>query len=226
VSLYTALGNEGKVTKISTSPANEIKAREEAQALFGAAEIAQINHLLSNNTAGAGRLHGRIKRQAIAYKTGTGPGGSDAWAIGTNGNYVVGIWIGSPTGDYLSRNTGLGQAVPVMNKVFDGLPVGQLVHQAPQAAPEALVSVDKDKTELVVRFPVDSSVIEGRGAGVPIPIILENAQYPVLVLANGQESLWIPTAGAANVTLHQDGTYQFSLIDSGGKSASVKFSYR
>ena len=226
VSLYTALGNGGKVTKISASPVAAIKAREEAQPLFGAAEIAQINHLLSNNTAGAGRLHGRIKRQAIAYKTGTGPGGSDAWAIGTNGDYVVGIWIGSPTGDYLAKNTGLGQAVPVMNKVFDGLPVGQLAQQAPQAAPEALASADKANTELVVRFPVDGSVIEGRGAGVPIPIVLENAQYPVLVLVNGQESLWIPAAGAANVTLHQAGTYQFSLIDGDGKSASVKFAYK
>ena len=226
VSLYTALGNEGKVTKISASPADAIKSREEAQSVFGAAAIAQINHLLSNNTAGAGRLHGRIKRQAVAYKTGTGPGGSDAWAIGTNGDYVVGIWIGSPSGDYLSKNTGLAQAVPVMNKVFDRLPVGQLIQQAPQAAPEALVSVDKDKTELVVRFPVDSSVIEGRGVSVPIPIVLENAKYPVLVLVNGQESLWIPAAGAANVTLHQAGTYQFSLIDGDGKSASVKFAYK
>jgi len=226
VSLYTALGNEGNVTKISASPMAAIKSRAEAQSLFGAAEIAQINHLLSNNTAGAGRLHGRIKRQAIAYKTGTGPGGSDAWAIGTNGDYVVGIWIGSPAGDYLPKNTGLGQAVPVMNKVFDGLPVGQLVQQAPQAAPEALVSVDKAKTELIVRFPVDSSVIEGRGAGVPIPIVLENAKYPVLVLVNGQESLWIPAADAVNVTLHQAGTYQFSLIDGDGKSASVEFAYK
>jgi len=69
-------------------------------------------------------------------------------------------------------------------------------------------------------------VIEGRGVGVPIPIVLENAQYPVLVLVNGQESLWIPAQGAANVALHQAGTYQFSLIDGDGKSASVKFSYR
>ena len=113
-----------------------------------------------------------------------------------------------------------------MNKVFDGLPVGQLVQQAPQAAPEALASVDKANTELVVRFPVDSSVIEGRGAGVPIPIVLKNAKYPVLVLVNGQESLWVPAAGAANVTLNQAGTYQFSLIDSDGKSASVTFAYK
>jgi hypothetical protein len=91
-----------------------------------------------------------------------------------------------------------------MNKVFDSLPVGKL---APQAAPEALASADKANTELVVHFPVDSSVIEGRGADVPIPIVLENAKYPVLVLVNGKESLWIQAAGAESVILHQAGTY-------------------
>jgi penicillin-binding protein 1C len=223
VSLYTALGNEGKVTKISTSPTNAIKAREEAQALFGAAEIAQINHLLSNNTAGAGRLHGRIKRQAIAYKTGTGPGGSDAWAIGTNGDYVVGIWVGSPTGDYLVKNTGLAQAVPVMNKVFDGLPVGQLAQQAPLAAPKALASADKANTELVVRFPVDSSVIEGRNTKAPIPIVMENAVYPVLAIINGSQSQSL-VKGSANINLTQSGSYQLSLVDATGSGAVVYFS--
>jgi penicillin-binding protein 1C len=222
VSLYTALGNEGKVTKISASPADAIKASEEAQRLFGAAEIAQINYLLSNNTAGSGRLHGRIKRQAISYKTGTGPGGSDAWAIGTNGDYVVGIWIGSPTGDYLPKNTGLGQAVPVMNKVFDGLPVGQLVQQPPQAAPEALAHTDKISNRLVIRFPVDGSVIESRGKALPIPIVLEGAVYPVLAIVNdGVVHALDQCCMSINIT--ELGSYNVVIIDNQGKSANVIF---
>jgi penicillin-binding protein 1C len=221
VSLYTALGNEGKVTNVSATNATDTITHD----IFGADQIAQINHLLSNNTAGAGRLHGRIKRQAIAYKTGTGPGGSDAWAIGTNGDYVVGIWIGSPTGDYLAKNTGLAQAVPVMNKVFDGLPVGQLAQQAPQAAPEALASADKAKSELVVRFPVDSSVIEGRNTMVPIPIVMENAAYPVMAIINGSQVKNL-VKGSANINLTQPGSYQLSLVDATGSGAIVLFSIR
>ena len=57
--------------------------------------------------------------------------------------------------------------------------------EAPQAAPEALASVDKANTELVVRFPVGGSVIGGRGAGVPIPIVFENAQYPIPSTSSG-----------------------------------------
>ena len=180
VSLYTALATKARSLLLVVHHTTAKSARAKHSYCLGPAEIAQINHLLSHNTAGAGRLHGRLKRQAVAYKTGTGPGGSDAWALGTNGDYVVGIWIGSPTGDYIAENTGLGQAVPVMNKVFDSLPVGLLVQKTPQAVPEALASVDKANTELVVRFPVDGSVIKGRGAGVPIPINLENAETPVL----------------------------------------------
>jgi penicillin-binding protein 1C len=219
VSLYTALGNEGKVTNVSAANTTDNNALH----IFGAGEIAQINHLLSNNTSGAGRLHGRIKRQAIAYKTGTGPGGSDAWAIGTNGNYVVGIWIGSPKGEHVANNTGLGEAVPVMNRVFDGLPVGQLAQQAPQAAPKALASADKANTELVVRFPVDSSVIEGRNTKAPIPVVMENAVYPVLAIINGSQSQSL-VKGSANINLTQSGSYQLSLVDATGSGAAVYFS--
>jgi penicillin-binding protein 1C len=220
VSLYTALGNQGTVTHFSALRANQNNSKP--QALFGATEIAQINHLLSNNVSGAGRMHGRIKRQAIAYKTGTGPGGSDAWAIGTNGEYVVGIWIGSPKGEYLAENTGLGQAVPVMNRVFDGLPKGQLAHQMPQAVPQALESFDQQKSQLVIRFPENGSVIVARGKGVPIPIELDNAEYPVFALINDVKGQWI-TSDHAAVVITDPGSYKVSLVDAGGKSTTVEF---
>jgi penicillin-binding protein 1C len=221
VSLYTALGNAGKVTNVSATNTIENTSHN----IFGADQIAQINHLLSNNTAGAGRLHGRIKRQAIAYKTGTGPGGSDAWAIGTNGDYVVGIWVGSPKGEHVASNTGLGEAVPVMNRVFDGLPVGQLAQQPPQAAPEALANMDKTRNGLVVRFPVEGSVIEVSQSGAPVPIILENASYPVLVLTNDRASHLL-TVSHTNLAFDTRGTYKVSLVDRLGKAATVEFMLR
>ena len=222
VSLYTALGNEGKVTRISSIPISDTTSRTKTQTLFGAPEIAQINHFLSNNTSGTGRLHGRIKRQAIAYKTGTGPGGSDAWAIGTNGDYVVGIWIGSPKGEHVANNTGLGEAVPVMNRVFDGLPKGQLVQQTPQAAPEALAHTDKTSNGLVIRFPVDGSVIENRGKVLPIPIVLEGAVHPVLAIVNGGV-VHVLEQCCTSIRITELGSYNLVIIDSQGKSSNVIF---
>ena len=221
VSLYTALGNEGKVTNVSATNTNNNISHN----IFGAGQIAQINHLLSNNTAGAGRVHGRIKRQAIAYKTGTGPGGSDAWAIGTNGEYVVGIWIGSPKGEHVANNTGLGEAVPVMNRVFDGLPVGLLEQQTPSVAPEALVRTDTANTTLGIRFPEYGSVIEVRNKQVPLPIIMEHANYPVLAVINGQKSQRLELDNSS-ITLTQSGSYQLSLVDAAGHAAMVNFSIR
>jgi penicillin-binding protein 1C len=225
VSLYTALGNEGKVTRISSVPITDAISKAKVQPLFGAPEIAQINHLLSNNTTGAGRLHGRIKPQAIAYKTGTGPGGSDAWAIGTNGDYVVGIWVGSPKGEHVARNTGLSEAVPIMNKVFDGLPVGLLAQQTPSAAPEALARTDTVNTTLGIRFPEYGSVIEVRNKQVPLPIIMEHANYPVLAVINGRETQSLEL-GNSSITLTQPGAYQLSLVDASGQGAMVHFSIR
>jgi penicillin-binding protein 1C len=221
VSLYTALGNKGKVTNVSATNTNNNISHN----IFGADQIAQINHLLSNNTAGAGRLHGRIKRQAIAYKTGTGPGGSDAWAIGTNGDYVVGIWIGSPKGEHVANNTGLGEAVPVMNRVFDGLPTGLLEQELPAEAPEVLASFDKRKSKLTVRFPEDGSVIEARNKTIPLPIVLENAVYPVLVLVNNQVPRWV-TQTNSHVALHQNGTYDVKMVDTMGRAANIHFVVR
>jgi len=221
VSLYTALGNEGKVTNVSATNTTDNISHN----IFGADQIAQINHLLSNNTAGAGRLHGRIKRQAIAYKTGTGPGGSDAWAIGTNGNYVVGIWIGSPKGEHVANNTGLSEAVPVMNRVFDGLPVGQLAQQPPSAAPEALANTDKTSNGLVVRFPVEGSDIELRAKGIPLPIVLENVEYPVFVLINNTGGHWL-TVNHSSLNLTKKGFYTLGLVDHLGESVVVSFVLR
>jgi len=225
VSLYTALGNEGKVTRISPVPISDTTSRTKTQPLFGAPEIAQINHLLSNNTSGTGRLHGRIKRQAIAYKTGTGPGGSDAWAIGTNGDYVVGIWTGSPKGEHVANNTGLGEAVPVMNRVFDGLPDGILTQQKPQTAPGALASVDYPIAVLSVIFPEEGSVIELRNEGTPLPMILKNANYPVFAVINNMEGHWL-TAGHSSLILTRAGSYRVGLVDHYGNVATVKFVLR
>lgn len=185
-----------------------------------------LAYYLSQNTTGLGSLHGRIKTPAVAYKTGTGPGGSDAWAIGTNGKHVVGIWVGSPKGENLSENTGLGQAVPIMNKVFDSLPVGYLAQQAPHSPPEALANFDREApSQLQVRFPESGSVIELRGSGVPVPMIMDNASYPILAIINGVEQCWV-TEDQTNLKLTQRGSYSVALVDAKGQAASVSFVLR
>lgn len=57
----------------------------------------------------------------IAWKTGTSFGSRDAWAIGVNPRYVVGVWVGNATGEGRPDVTGVGYAAPVLFHVFSQL---------------------------------------------------------------------------------------------------------
>jgi penicillin-binding protein 1C len=57
----------------------------------------------------------------IAWKTGTSFGHKDAWALGINKNYTVGIWVGNANGASRSGITGVKIAAPVLFDVFNTL---------------------------------------------------------------------------------------------------------
>lgn len=54
----------------------------------------------------------------LAWKTGTSFGNRDAWAIGCNPDFVVGVWIGNADGEGRHQLTGINCAAPVMFEVF------------------------------------------------------------------------------------------------------------
>ena len=58
----------------------------------------------------------------IAWKTGTSWGNRDAWSVGVNRDYVVGVWVGNSDGEGRSQMTGVAYASPVMFDVFSALP--------------------------------------------------------------------------------------------------------
>ncbi len=58
----------------------------------------------------------------IAWKTGTSFGNRDAWAIGTNSRYVVGVWVGNASGEGRPTLTGVSSAAPILFDVFNLTP--------------------------------------------------------------------------------------------------------
>ncbi len=58
----------------------------------------------------------------LAWKTGTSFGNRDAWAIGTNSRYVVGVWVGNASGEGRPQLTGVESAAPILFDVFNLLP--------------------------------------------------------------------------------------------------------
>jgi penicillin-binding protein 1C len=60
--------------------------------------------------------------QKIAWKTGTSIGHRDAWAVGVNKKYAVGVWAGNADGEGRPGLTGLRAAAPLLFQVFNFLP--------------------------------------------------------------------------------------------------------
>ncbi|MDX2430275.1 MAG: penicillin-binding protein 1C [Bacteroides sp.] len=56
--------------------------------------------------------------RSIAWKTGTSFGFRDAWAIGLNPDYLVGVWVGNADGEGRPGLTGVNVAAPLMFDVF------------------------------------------------------------------------------------------------------------
>ena len=60
--------------------------------------------------------------QKIAWKTGTSYGFRDAWAVGLNSQYIVGVWVGNADGEGRPGIIGVEAAAPILFDVFDILP--------------------------------------------------------------------------------------------------------
>lgn len=53
----------------------------------------------------------------LAWKTGTSYGYRDAWAIGINARYTIGVWVGRPDGTPVAGQFGYATAIPILNQV-------------------------------------------------------------------------------------------------------------
>lgn len=80
--------------------------------------------------------------QTIAWKTGTSYGLRDAWAIGSNGRYTVGVWAGNAGGEPAPALTGASSAAPVLFDVFDLLGSSQWLPKPVQALKQVNVCAD------------------------------------------------------------------------------------
>lgn len=60
----------------------------------------------------------------IAWKTGTSFGFRDAWAVGVNARYAVGVWVGNADGEGRPGLIGVDMAAPVLFEIFHQLPGG------------------------------------------------------------------------------------------------------
>ena len=116
--LYTAFANEGlyKRPVYITGQSERIPQR-----IISQASAYMINEALSK----VGRPDFPLNWQStermpkIAWKTGTSYGRRDAWSIGYNKNYTVGVWVGNFSGQGIPELSGATIATPLLFRIFN-----------------------------------------------------------------------------------------------------------
>lgn len=180
----------------------------------------------------------------IAYKTGTSYGYRDAWSIGFDGRYVLGVWVGRADNGAVPGSTGGGTAAPILFEAFNrsGLkPVpfrkpprgAQLVARAdlpeglkrfvPKTA--ALVPVRGSTKAPEIVFPPQGARVElasASGGGVaPLVLKLQGGKAPFRWLANGRPLDEPSRRRVASWQPDGPGFSKLTVIDAAGKAASV-----
>lgn len=77
-----------------------------------------------------------LSRKKIAWKTGTSYGFKDAWSIGINDTYLVGVWVGNADGEARPDLVGSRSAAPLMFDLFRHLDGSSILQETPHGSAE------------------------------------------------------------------------------------------
>lgn len=135
----------------------------------------------------------------LAYKTGTSYGHRDAWALGWDGQHVIGVWMGRADGTPVPGVFGGSLAAPVLFEAFGRLkpdfeplppppPSTLIVSSADLSLPlrrfrprNAAFEEEPDAPKLL--FPPDGARLALENA--PLTLKLRGGAAPFMVMANG-----------------------------------------
>ena len=107
VSGYTALARAGRVGELRFVPDQQLVDKP-----LLSAGAAWITRSILQRQASA-----MANSQALAWKTGTSYGFRDAWAIGVNQRYVIGVWLGRPDATPVQQQSGVSSAMPLLQQI-------------------------------------------------------------------------------------------------------------
>ncbi|MBK8944035.1 MAG: penicillin-binding protein 1C [Ignavibacteriae bacterium] len=120
VTAFSSFANKGNFKKINFELSNKkINSRQ----IFSESASYLVTKILSGierpdfpNT-----FIGETKLPKIAWKTGTSYGKRDAWAIGVNPKYTIGVWLGNFSGKGSPYLSGAEMAVPLLFDLFNSI---------------------------------------------------------------------------------------------------------
>ncbi|MBP1872725.1 penicillin-binding protein 1C [Ensifer adhaerens] len=238
VQLYAGLANRGFPVRLGdgiTGTAGLI----DGEPLLSPVSAWHVSDVLSAVLPPAGS-----RQRGIAYKTGTSYGYRDAWSVGYDGRYVLGVWVGRPDNGAVPGLTGYGSAAPILFEGFakSGLPITPLP-DAPAGAvrisqtelpisqrrfsmtASGLVNASAREPAPQIVFPPEGARVE-LGANLetmsPLTLKLQGGRAPFRWLANGRP---LPDPTRRRTTQWQPdgaGYSTLTVIDAIGRAASVR----
>lgn len=239
VQLYTGLANRGRTVGLNDGSQPPGTTAAPAATVLSADAAWQVADMLSGVTPPEGTA-----RRGIAYKTGTSYGYRDAWSVGYDGRYVVGVWVGRADAGAVPGLSGYVSAAPILFEAFaksglaavplppppsgarrptrDELPV-TMERFAPLEERVAAAAASEPAPRIV--FPPEGARVDLGASGekaTPLVLKLQGGRAPFRWLANGRplsEPMRRRTA-----TWQPDGAGQSTLtvIDAAGRAASVR----
>lgn len=118
--MYTTFANGGVLNQLRYNRFGEQRSGKE---VLGEEACYLVSGILANNERPdfpTEYLH-LTKLPKVAWKTGTSYGKRDAWAIGYNKRYTIGVWMGNFDGKGSPYLSGAEMAVPLMFELFNAI---------------------------------------------------------------------------------------------------------
>ena len=229
--LYAALANAGEPKSLTWRTGSS--SGQIGRNLISPMAAWHVSDILSGLAPPPNAPHNRL-----AYKTGTSYGHRDAWALGYDGQHVVGVWMGRADGTPVPGAFGGDLAAPVLFEVFSRIK-SELTPLRPPPPSTLTVSnaelplplqrfrgrnalFEKPKDAPTVAFPPDGSSVD-IGDGFLV-VKVRDGVAPFTWLANGkpfeigtyERQSVLENVGAGFITL--------SVIDAEGQSARANIS--
>ncbi len=184
---------------------------------------AVISDILSSRKrqpAGSGAT-GQQHLPWFMWKTGTSSGRRDAWAVGHNMRYAIGVWVGRFRGTGRLEYVGAHAAEPLLRALFelpglrlngDPAPPAGIRVRRPLSLPRELAK------DLRITAPGRGEVFVARGASAVVHASSNRADGNVWFL-NGK----LKGQGRTQRLVLPPGAYELNCIDPQGSSSTVQF---
>ncbi len=121
--LYRSFANEGRYRKLAWLQKDTVTVEMPLVSESGAYMLTEVLTKLQRPDLPK-QMESSKNLPKIAWKTGTSYGRRDAWSVGFNANYTIGVWVGNFSGEGVPDLTGSNTATPLLFQIFTSLDYG------------------------------------------------------------------------------------------------------